>query len=191
MKSFRDYLEEKQQLDEGILSALGILAGTVFVGIPAAVWAAVGASWIITGWLKGIKKGKNKLRNIWKLFKEGLTDQEFEERIDDISNSPEVKKQMDKIKKVEDKFSKELAEVYYSIEKKDWKSASENFNSLSSSLRNNPDVVSVIINKISEVNGEPPLYTNSPGNSTYQAIKKIINIRTARAAAEATKKALE
>ena len=187
MKSFRDYLEEKQQLDEGIHTDGPIIIPRIIYHISLGSFILSKINPIIT---PGIKI-RNKLRNIWKLFKEGLTDQEFEERIDDISNSPEVKKQMDKIKKVEDKFSKELAEVYYSIEKKDWKSASENFNSLSSSLRNNPDVVSVIINKISEVNGEPPLYTNSPGNSTYQAIKKIINIRTARAAAEATKKALE
>ena len=189
MKSFRDYLEDKQ-LDEGIISALGILAGTVFMGIPAAIWAAVGASWIITGWLKGIKKGRNKLKNIWKSFKEDLTDEEINKKIKNITSSPEVKKQLDKIEKAEEKYSNELSNVYSAIENKDWNLASEKFNSLSSSIRNNPDVVSVIINKISEVNEEPPLYTNSPGNSTYQAIKKIINIRTAKAAADATKKAL-
>lgn len=184
MRSFKDYVEEKENLNESLLGTVALAIGTVFAGITVLAWAGVGASWILTAWGRNLSKAFRIMKKLWK----GKSDEEIRERLNKLSKSSEAKKQMEKIEKAEDKYSMELADVYSAIESKDWELASEKFKELSS-LKNNPDVIKAIINKISEVNEEPPLYINSPGNSTYQAIKKIINIKTAKAAADATKKA--
>lgn len=189
MIEFKDYIKEKEDLNESLLGTIALAVGTAFAGITALAWLGVGASWALTAWGKNINKAFRKIKGYWKQLGKNISDEEIKEKLNKL-NSPEVKKQFNKIEKAEDKYFNELADVYSAIENKDWDLASEKFNELSS-IKNNPDVVSAIINKISEVNEEPPLYINSPGNSTYQAIKKIINIKTAKAAADATKKAFE
>lgn len=189
MIEFRNYIEEKN-LDESVLGTIALVAGTALAGITALAWLGTGISWILTAWGKNSIRAFRKTKELWKSLGKEISDEQIKAKLDKVSNSPEAKKQLEKMEKVEEKYFEELSGVYKAIEEKDWSLAAEKFNELSS-LQNNPDVVKAIINKISEVNEEPPLYINSPGNSTYQAIKKIINIKTAKAAAEATKKALE
>lgn len=189
MIKFRNYIEEKN-LNESVIGTIALVAGTALAGITALAWLGVGASWALTAWGKNLGKAFKKIKGYWQALGRDISDEELKEKINKLSNSPEAKKQLQKMEKAEEKYSEELSEVYKAIEEKDWNLAAEKFNELSY-LKNNPDVVKAIINKISEVNEEPPLYINSPGNSTYQAIKKIINIKTAKASAEATKKALD
>ena len=189
MIEFKEYIKERN-LDESVLGTIALVAGTALAGITALAWLGTGISWVLTAWGKNSIKAFRKTKELWKSLGKEISDERIKDKLDKLSNSPEAKKQLQKMEKAEEKYSEELSEVYKAIENKDWNLAAEKFNELSY-LKNNPDVVKAIINKISEVNEEPPLYINSPGNSTYQAIKKIINIKTAKASAEATKKALD
>ena len=107
-----------------------------------------------------------------------------------ISQNPGALKQRRALEKTQDKFGEDLSDVFNEIKQKDWDNAREEYKALSPQIRNNVEVQKIIIAEITKTLKEPPLYVKSPGNSTYQAIKKVINIKVAQASAAAVEKAL-
>jgi hypothetical protein len=94
------------------------------------------------------------------------------------------------IKNTETEYFKELSPVFNCIKEKDWVKAKDEFDKLGE-LKTLPKIQGLIISKIVEEVGEEPLYVQSPGNDSFQAIKIIINLKVAHAAAEATMLALK
>ena len=108
----------------------------------------------------------------------------------EIKTRPEVKKVEEQIKQAKRKYEDELKQVYLAIGQKDFDTAGEEYASLDKTLQDNPDVIKAVVADIARVVEQPPVYITSPGNKTYQAIKKVLNIRIARAAAKATEMAM-
>jgi hypothetical protein len=190
MKDFKDYLieeEEKQielELKEDVPQTVANILGFATGGIAI----AFGASLLTLGGLTAIKGLKFLWQKIKKTAKDILKPKEI---ITKAKTDPQVKKIKEEIKETKKKFEDELKHVYIAIGQKDFDTASEEYNNLSSTFQNNPDVIKSIVAEITRVIEQPPIYIQSPGNQTYQAIKKVLNIRIARAAAMATEMAIK
>lgn len=195
MKDFREYIEEKEYIEKELNESV-VAAALAILAIPTAVALATwGSSVVITAYGKTLAKIINGVSKTWKKFFAGIrgmiTRERVEKNIKEMATNEKVKKQVKEQENDKQKFRDVLSEIYEVINKKDWKEASTLFKKLDDTIQNNPDVIKVIISEISKVLKEPPLYIQSPGNKTYQAIKKVINIKVARAAAAASKLAIE
>jgi hypothetical protein len=190
MESFKEFLlneEEKKiekQINEGAAEFIGSALGYGAVGMAA----AFGGSLLAYAGVKGVKG----LVNLWKkIIKTAKSIKSGEEVVKEVRTDAKVKKVKDEIEQKAGRWDEELKNIYIAIAAKDFEKAKEEFQELDKSIQNNLDVQKAIIAAIVKELKMPPIYIQSPGNKSYQAIKKIINIRVARAAAEATKMAME
>lgn len=197
MESLQEYisLKEEKQLDEELLTEdvatviMGILAVPSVVALTA--W---GASWVATSYVSALTKITNSITRMWKkMFSnlKGIDQESIKKNVKEMARDPRTRKVLKQTEEKKRAFEDELKEVFSAIESKDFVEAKRSFNAVAKDIQNNPDVHKVIISEISRVLNEPPLYVTSPGNKTYKAIKQVINIRVARAAALATKMAIE
>ncbi len=198
MKTFNEYIEDQNdtELDEELLleDPVTIIAG--ILAIPTLlVLAAWGSSIVAAGYYKFLSSMTNRTVNVWRKVvndtKNKVNKNRVISNVKEMAYNPKAREQGRVMKENKRKFSEELAKVYSAIEAKDFNTAKVEFGKVDKDIRHNPDVYKVIIFEITKALKEPPLYVSSPGNKTYQAIKKIINIRVARASAMATKMAIE
>ncbi|MGV9141917.1 MAG: hypothetical protein ACOC1X_03165 [Promethearchaeota archaeon] len=198
MSSFKDYYNdiEEKKLDEEYLNEdpTSIVISVLAIPSAVALMGWVGSIFFVS-YFRGLGKITSKIIDMWRnLFldiRSYITKENVSRAVRDISKDPKAKEQLRKTEQNKRAFQEELKEVYPAIEKKDFNLAKEEFEKTPKYIQNNPDVHKVIISEVSRVLGEPPVYVTSPGNDTYKAIKKIINIRVAKAAAYATKIAME
>lgn len=194
MNNLRDYLDDKEnkefdeQLDENILGTIGTILGYTISG----ALLAFGGTLLVIGGKKYVLKMKDLWKNILGKRKQepGKEAETPEQIMKNIETDAKVKAERIKIEEKKRAFEDKLTGVYSAIEEKDFDKAKQEFYNVDRNLQNNPDVHKAIILEIAKVLKEPPLYVKSPGNNSYQAIKKIINIRVARASAKATEMAL-
>ena len=198
MNSFKDFYEakEEQELDEEILNEdAAVIVMTVFA-LPSIIalfaWAG---SLIFVSYLKGLGFVTGKIVRMWKqVFSDisvYINTDTLNSSIREISRDDKTQQKVQENQRNRRAFENEMREVYSAIESKDFNTAKKEFEKTARFIQNNPDVHKVIIYEISKVLKEPPIYITSPGNDTYQAIKKVINIRVAKAAAYATKITME
>jgi alanyl-tRNA synthetase len=191
MKTFREYYEDKEheKLEEDIASAavIGLFA------LPATLAAAWGASWITYRYGKMTKALVQRVVKTWsqikQLFKKN--DEEVETAVDKtvekVSQDPKVRQAVREVEKLKDKYADNLQELYKAIEDKDQDAAKEAYQKLESKYQNNPEVRTALVDKIMEVYRQPPIYVSSPGNETYQMIKKVLGQKTAAGLEELAK----
>ena len=198
MSSFKDFYNDKeeQQLDEELLNEDAVTIVMATLALPSVVAVmAWGGSLLFTSYLKGLGFITGKVIRMWQRafsdIKDFVNTENVSKAVKDASRDPKSQDQVRKAERNKRAFSNELKEVYAAIETKDFLRAKEEFDKTAKFIQNNPDVHKVIISEISGALKEPPIYIASPGNDTYQAIKKVINIRVAKAAAYATKLTME
>jgi hypothetical protein len=187
----QEYLEEKEELEmtkrleEDAAAVIGSVLGYGAVGLIA----AFGGTLLALGGVKAV----SALTKLWRKIigtAKGIRKTPTEV-IREVKADTLVKKEKAKIETAEDRYRDELQDVLKAIAEKDLDTAKVEFDALSPSIRNLPDVRKVIIADLTKVFGEPPMYVTSPGNVTYKAIKTILGIKTARAAAMATEMAIK
>jgi hypothetical protein len=198
MNSFKDFYNDKeeQKLDEEILNEDVVTIVMAVFAIPSIIalfaWAG---SLIFVSYLKGIGFVTGKIIKLWKQAFSDISGyintDTVNSAIREISRDPKTQDKVQETKRNKRAFENEMREVYSAIEAKNFDLAKKEFEKTARFIQNNPDVHKVIIYEISRVLKEPPIYVNSPGNPTYQAIKKVINIRVAKAASYATKITME
>jgi len=193
MNDLRDFLDDKEEelLDKELKEdVFGVIGSALGYTIGAAALAFGGTLLIIAG-----KKYVLKMKDLWqKIFnrkkKPNVESKSAEQVIHEIENDAKVKSEKAKIEAKKRAYEDKLHEVYLAIESKDFNKAKEAFYQVDRNLQNSPDVHKAIIFEVTKVLKEPPLYVKSPGNTSYQAIKKLLNIRVARAAASAVQQSL-
>jgi len=198
MKKFKEYIEEldekkfeEEELDEGI----GATTVGLILGIPTLAALLVwGGSIIVKGYSRLLSSAAVRIRKSWRMIKKAFGKRSEEDILDAIDKNikdPKVKLELSKSEKNIKRFEQELDSVYEAIENKDFKIAKEEYDKLDKTIKNNPDVIRAVIDYIVKEMKEQPLHLGPTGNETYKAIKKVINIRVAAAAAAASKMALE
>lgn len=198
MHSFKDFYEakEEQELDEEILNEDAVTIVMTVFALPSIIalfaWAG---SLIFVSYLKGLGFVTGKVVRMWKqVFSDisgYINTDTLNSSVRQISRDSKTQQKVQENQRNKRAFENEMREVYSAIEIKDFETAKNEFSKAARFIQNNPDVHKVIIYEISKVLKEPPIYVSSPGNPTYQAIKKVINIRVAKAAAYATKITME
>lgn len=186
MKNFKEYyLNEDVELNEDVMQTIADIFGYTTTTIVI----TFGASLLGLG-LSASVKG---LVNIWRKIianVKSLKGKNAREIAKELNQDPKVKKIINAGERQKNNFEEELGDLFAEIEKGDLKSVKEEYDKLNSTIKDLPQVRRVIVQELTKKFG-PPLYYKSPGNQGYQAIKKVIDIKTARAAAYAAQKAIE
>ena len=197
--TFIDFYKEKENKKYNILlneDPMTIAATVLGIGVATQL-SVFGLTLIARANIFTLKKLAAFINKTWKEAKEikqnllGKIEDGEKKSMKPVTNNTEVKKEKSRIEKINDKYSDELKDLYEDIKNKDFESAKEEYKNLDPRTKNNPEVQRAIIIEITKIMKEPPLYVRSPGNNTYQAIKQIMNIRLAQAAAESVKKAIK
>jgi len=180
LKNFDEYYEDiDEDLNEDATAVLGQALGYSATGL----FIAFGGTLLAYGGVKAIET----LVRLWKrIIRTAKNIKNPYEINRELKSDDLVKRETVKLQQAQRKYEDNLKRVYDAIEKKDWELAREEFLSISKTLQNLPDINKAVIGEIVKVTKEPPLYIKSPGNVSYQAIKKVLNIKVARAAATAT-----
>jgi len=189
MSEFRDFLEEKEEIDiskklnENVVGTIGTALGYGAAGLIT----AFGATLLTLGGIKAVKG----LAKLWKKIFHEFKGKAPQEIVKEVKLDPKINQIKKDIEKRSRAYEDSLKDVYGAINEKDFALAKQNFEKLDPTLKNNPDVHKAIITEITKVMKLPPLYVQSPGNTTYQKIKQVLGIKIARAAAAATEMAFK
>jgi hypothetical protein len=179
MKSFRDYVEEKE-LNEGVIdSFLGFIGRILGIG-TAGVLSAWLAALLFKGGLGAVNSFSSSIGKGKELFKKNFKE--------NIRESSAVKKELQEMKKVENKYEEELAEVINPLREKNYKLAAENFKNLPREKQNSTEIKRFVVSEIIKSCEQIPVSSPTPGNQAYQVIKKFYDLATAKAIAEAFQK---
>jgi hypothetical protein len=187
---FNNYLEEKEndQIDKELNEDVGAFIGKALGYGATGLAGAFGGTLLVLGGVQAVKGlvglWKRITKNVKGIFKPATV-------VREMKTDARVQKVSQEMKQTKGKYEDELKYVYLAITNKDFTQAREELEKLPSTIQNSPDVHKSIITEITKSLKMPPIYIASPGNKSYQAIKKVINIRIARAAAAATKLAFE
>ena len=175
----------KEEVVTVIAGVLGLVVGAQLIAFGLALFFQANAvtvkklSIIIRKAMNNLKKSRDIISGKEKINTKMISQNNF------------AKQERRKLDKINDRYLDELKDLYEDIDNKNFDEARITFMELDPRVKNNLEVQRAIIAHITKVLREPPLYVKSPGNKTYQAIKKVINIKVAQASADAVKRALE
>ena len=182
MKTFKDYLEEKEyeQLNEGMAEKVASILGK-FIGIST---AGVLAAWIGALLFKG---GSKAIDSFSKTL--GKRNEEFKRNFrQEVRESPAIKKELNEMNNLNNKYEEELAEVITPLREKDFSTAAEVFKNLPREKQTSSEIKRFIIEEIVRITQQIPVSSPTPGNQSYQIIKKFYDLATAKAVSEALQK---
>jgi len=192
MKSFKEYIELKEEVDyaEQILNEDPfILAGTILGYAGAGLLVGWAGALIITGYTKlatkfvvGVKKAYSRF------IKKEKSSSEIVKSIKDLRVDSKVQIQKNKMKEEENKYVDEFKDVYAAIKKKDAGVAGVKIKELKLDKKL---INRMVILETTKTFGEPPLHYGNTGNDAYLFVKKVLGIKVAQAASFVVKKAFE
>lgn len=177
MVTLREYIEEKEcdeVFSEGfIMNTIGKLLG-------------FGASAVLYAWIAAllIKGGSKAINSISRSFT-GKDRIKFEKAVKEAKKSPAVQEQMIKQEEKKNKYEDELSEVLDAINKNNVEKAAEEFKKLDTSKQNSTEIKQLIIDACSKNFGYVISNTPTPGTPTFKAIRAILGLPEAKAAAAA------
>lgn len=192
MKSFRDHLNEKEQLNEEpiTLAAISGAVGTVLGFGAVGAIAAVGAALIFKGFgysFDTFKKSIAKLTG------------KSEEKAGEIASELKTEVKNDELYKVQKrqldsnlvKYETAYPELFEAIENKKEQEVIDLMKKVDRKIRIEETFKRAFIAKASEAFEEPPLHYGPTGNSTYMFIKAVYGIQEAKEAAAAVHTAIK
>lgn len=184
MKTFKDFIEEQEEkefdtLNEDAAQVIGNVLGYATVGLLA----AYGGSLIVLGAAKSVKG----LQYIWEKIRETIKDETPKSFLFKIKKNKLVNHELTKAEENKKEYGDVLKDVYTAIEEKDFVKTKEKFAALSPQYRNMPEIKQIVINEVTKSLKEPPLWPPSPGNATYKAIRNVLGLAEAKAAAMAVR----
>ena len=181
MKTIRDLYEEKQdnefqqQLDEGFATvaatAANVLGYTALSG-----FAAFGGAMLVAAGVRG--KVGSKIKNFFRrIAGKPINMKKGAEKLRDKSA---VKSTYDAYKNSD--TAKRLDVVLDAIRRKDYEEALNGYRA--TGLVGDPEAIRVISLAVTEAFNEPPLYYISPGNTSYQFLKRIVGPGVAKSVSD-------
>ncbi len=178
MTSFKDYYETKEAnevLEEGFANVLGTILG-------------IGTTGVLSAWIAALlfKGGVGAINSIAKTMgKDGVT---FKKNFKEVNkDNPAVKKELNEMETLKKRYQDDIGPLLNNISAKRWNVAREDYQNLPLDLKNSVEIKRIIINEVMKVCGVAIIDEPTPGSESYQAIRKIIDLKTAKATAEATK----
>jgi flagellar biosynthesis component FlhA len=190
MKSFKKYLEEKEEMNEEVLTVAAAFIGQILgVGALGAI-AALGASLIFKGLGYSVENFKNSIEKMM-----NIKPKESQEIVNEIKNNVKndelyriQKRQMDSTLS---KFETIYEDLFNAIEEKNEQKTLEELKKIDRKVRNDEGFKKSFIAKASEVFEEPPIHYGPTGNESYKFIKGTLGIQEAKAAAQTVQIAIK
>lgn len=193
MKEFKEYYEEKEleEINESLLTIAAIVGFTA--AAPFILWAA---SVIVSTYVKGMRKVIQGIRKALNIIFKGKPahPKEVQQTLSKMRKDTDVRRAEKMFENQTRKYEDDLKDLYSAIDQQDADLAKEEYKKLDPRLRNDKKIKLAIIKSISESLGQPPLHfgeRGKTGNETYMFIKKVIDLKTAQAAAVAMREALK
>lgn len=182
MKTIREIYEEKQleNLEESILAGATKVATTL--GFGAMGGMAIFGSAILVASAKRMKLG-TKLKNLFKKIAGKDKELNFEKGVDKLR-----KRTSDYRNYKNSETGDKLSKVLTAIKNRNYEDAIYEYRV--SGVHGNNEAIRIISLAVTEEFGEPPLYYISPGNESYQFLKRIVGPRTAKAVSDSVLYAL-
>lgn len=174
MKSFKEYLEEKEykELNEGVvdtvLGAIGKILGIGTAGVLSAWLAAL----IFKGGVGAVNSFSSTMGESKALFKKNLKET--------VKESPAVKKEINEMDKLKNKYEEELSEVVNPLRDKKFDEAAEAFKNLPREKQVSTEVKRFLVEEIVKATEQLPISQPTPGNKCYQVIKSFYDLATAK-----------
>lgn len=175
MKTFNEYLEEKEMLEEGIiLTFLLKLLGFGTMGLVGAYATSLIA-----------KSGAKATRNMIDNFKDAygtLSRKQIEnikKNVEEAKKDPVYKNQVEQEKKIAIRYSDELAGVYEQIDNGTKEEAKKEYDKLSQALKHNPEINRLIADRITEKHGTI-IWTQTPGSKGFQWLRTVVGYQYAK-----------
>jgi hypothetical protein len=176
-KTITDLYKEKeeQELEEGFLA--GVQTAATVLGYSALSGiTAFGGAMLVAAAVRG--KVGSKIKNFFR--KIAGKDIDMKKGASKLKNKSGVKSTYDSYKSSE--TAEKLSDVLEAIKRKDYEDATYAYRS--SGMMGEPEAIRVMSLAITEEFGEPPLYYISPGNESYQFLKRIVGPRIAKAVSD-------
>lgn len=185
MKTIREIYEEKQQqeLEEGFVA--GLTAAATALGFTAIGGLAVFGGAVLVASAKKAKLG-NKIKALFAKIAGKETEFNLKKGTDKLKQKSGIREMYDNYKKSE--IAEKLSNVLAAISRRDYEEALSEYRA--SGEFGNDDAIRIIALAVTEEFGEPPLYYISPGNGSFQFLKRIVGPRTAKAVADSVMYAL-
>lgn len=179
MKSFKEYLEAQEINENAGETITKVVANTLGYGT-----LGVFSAWVLS---LLFKLGATSIKNFAMAIKQNK--EIFSSNIKKIAaESNAVKHELQKSREVKSKYEEELSDVLEALKNKEFDNASETFKNLPFEKKKNPEINRFIIEEIIRVCGQIPVSSPTPGNQSYQVIKKFTNLATAKQIAETFQK---
>lgn len=182
MKTFTEYYEEKETeeiFQEGFANVIGNILGFGTTTVLSA-WAA---ALIIKGGVGAINSIANSFGKKGLQFKKDFRN--------DAKNSQAVKQELSKMEVLKNKYGEEIQDIIDDIKVKNVIGASEKFKDLPKEKQNSTEIRQLVIEEIVKAFNQVPVSEPTPGNECYRAIRKIIDMATAKAAAKAIQQQMQ
>lgn len=146
----------------------------------------IGSAGLLTAWLGSLifRGGVGVINSVAKTMgKDGITFKKgFKE---ETKNSMAMKNEAIKMDQMYKKYEEELSDILGYIKEKQWSNASDAFKELPTDKKNSTEIKKVLIEAIVKATKQIPVSDPTPGNECYQAIRKIMDMQTAKALAAA------
>lgn len=179
MKSFKEYLEAQEINENAGETITKVVANTLGYGT-----LGVFSAWVLS---LLFKLGATSIKNFAMTIKQNK--EIFSSNIKKIAaESNAVKHELQKSREVKSKYEEELSDVLEALKNKEFDNASETFKNLPFEKKKNPEINRFIIEEIIRACGQIPVSSPTPGNQSYQVIKKFTNLATAKQIAETFQK---
>lgn len=185
MKTIRDIYEEKQEQELEESFTAGLTVAATALGYTAISGLAVFGGAILIASAKRAKIG-DKIKRLFVKITGKETEFNLKKGTDKLKQKSAIRDAYDNYKKSE--MAEKLSDVLDAISRRDYEEALSEYRA-SGEMGNN-DAVRIIALAVTEEFGEPPLYYISPGNESFQFLKRIVGPRTAKAVADSVMYAL-
>lgn len=172
MKTFKEYYEEQQVIEEGLGNIIGKILG-------------IGTVSVLSAWMGAllIKGGIGAINSIANSF--GKAGIKFKKIAKEEKDSPAAKNQLNKLNEDKEKYKEDIAAILEAIKQKKWEEAGGEYLALPIEKRNSTEIRRIIVAEIVAVTNQLPVSEPTPGNECYKAIKSIMGLAIAKSLSKA------
>ena len=180
-----EYIEKKEdeEITEGLLTGVEVAATALGYSVIGGL-SLFGGAMLIAG-LKRAKLG-SKLARLFKKIAGKDSDVDLKKGVQKLSDKSTYSNEYNSYKNTE--TAKKLVDVLEAIKRRNYETALEAYKA--SGVYETTEAIKIISLAVAEEFKEPPLYYISPGNESYQFLKRIIGPRMAKAVSDSVLYAL-
>ena len=173
MKTFKEFYEEQEIVEESFGAVIGKLFG-------------IGGAGLLFAWISSLLfKGGVHVVNSFANTLDKANKINFKNNFKSASDSPSIKDQVNKSEELKKRYAEFVDPILEKIREKDWGGAAKEYNELPADKKNSTEIRRIIIEAVIYETKTIPISDPTPGNECYRAIKAIMGLAAAKAISKA------